>query len=197
MQGISQLDEAKRIAVTSLPGAELDGATTALSAGRQLAANSVRVVLLDCDAENSPMETLSGLQQGPGLTELAATEATFSDVIRNDPASSLHIIAFSAKPSGQAAAPDKPRLEMVLDALGHAYDLVLVNTGKAEFPADKSQIALTTCNAALVVAQDEFAGPAQTLCDALSQSGMQAVRYALLSAPANSPLDQRIAATVS
>jgi uncharacterized protein involved in exopolysaccharide biosynthesis/Mrp family chromosome partitioning ATPase len=197
MQGVSRLGDVKRIAVTSLPGAELDGATTALSAGRQLSAGDVRVVLLDCDGENRLAARLSGVHAGSGLTELAANEATFSDVIRNDPASSLHIISFSARPAGTAPALDKPRLEMVLDALGHAYDLVLINTGKAEFPADKSQVALTACHAALVVAQDEFAGPAQTLCDALTQSGMQAASYALLDAPANAALDQRIAAAVS
>ena len=74
---------------------------------------------------------------------------------------------------------------------------MLVNTGKAEFPADKSQIALTACQAGLVIAQQEFSGPAETLCSALTQSGMRAARYVQVATPVAAPLSNRIAATVS
>ena len=118
MRSIAQVGDTKRIAVTSLPGAELQGAATALAVGRQLAADGVRVALLDCDGDNKFLGTLSGLPQTPGLLELAANESTFSDVIRNDPASSLHIISFAGANTAAASLLDKPRLEMVLGCTG-------------------------------------------------------------------------------
>ena len=184
----------KRLAVTAIPGAQIDAAAAAVSVARCLASQNLRVIVVDCDLEEGWAGKTAQLGERPGLAELAIGSAAFSDVIIPDQVSHAHFICIGQAVDQARLVLDKQRFDMVMDALEHAYDFVLVNTGKAEFPANQNQFALTSCQAALVMSHSEFAGPAATLCAALMQSGLQAAHCLTFSQVAPDIASQRIAA---
>jgi tyrosine-protein kinase Etk/Wzc len=66
-----------------------------------------------------------------GLTEILLGEALFEDVIRREPASSVHVIAAGEAFPGGARAVDPHHLNLVLDALDEAYEHIVVFGGHA------------------------------------------------------------------
>ena len=69
----------------------------------------------------TPSEVLGGRER-PGLGDLLAGEAAFGEVIRRDEGSRVHVI-----PMGSAEGnPPLQRLQLVVGALTHTYDKVIV-----------------------------------------------------------------------
>jgi Mrp family chromosome partitioning ATPase len=194
---VCQSLSAKRIAFASLPGLEVDAATGAVATARQLAANNLRVVIVDGDMARGLVTSIVQSQPRAGLAELIAGTATFSDVIVCDYSSAAHIIQAGQNTQQARQMLDAERMAMVLEALEHAYDIVLVNAGKADFPAEQTQFALTASNAAVVLAQTQFAGPATALCGSLVQGGMKAAQYVTVRDAEDLSTASRIAAAVN
>ncbi len=118
-----------RTIVTSASGSG-DVAETAGALARAIAAAGRQVVLVDWDVARSA----AGLQARPpvlGLTEILLGEALFEDVIRREPASSVHVIAAGEAFPGGARAVDPHHLNLVLDALDEAYEHIVVFGGHA------------------------------------------------------------------
>ena len=90
----------------------------AFSAARQ-AANDLRFVLLDVG--RNPSQAL-GAGEAPGLGDLLAGEAAFGEVIRRDDATRLHTISSGS----QDRNPPLQRMQLVVGALTHTYDKVVV-----------------------------------------------------------------------
>jgi succinoglycan biosynthesis transport protein ExoP len=118
-----------RTIVTSASGRR-DVAETAGALARAIAAAGRQVVLVDWDVARSG----TGLQARPpvlGLTEILLGEALFEDVIRREPASSVHVIAAGEAFPGGAREVDAHHLNLVLDALDEAYEHIIVFGGHA------------------------------------------------------------------
>ena len=91
----------------------------AYSAAREAARRNHRVVLMDVGL--TPSEALGG-RDTPGLGDLLSGEAAFGEVIRRDDAARVHAIPMGATDGN----PPLQRLQLVIGALTHTYDKVIV-----------------------------------------------------------------------
>jgi Mrp family chromosome partitioning ATPase len=127
--GTSELAEivaspAVRVALfTGAEGGEGAG-DIAFSTARLAAQQKLRCILVDVGL--TPSEALG--QERPGLGELLAGEAAFGEVIRRDDAARVHVIPLGGIGKD---APFK-RLQMVVGALTHTYDKVIVVAEKMD-----------------------------------------------------------------
>jgi polysaccharide biosynthesis transport protein len=102
--------------------AESDAASAALDLARELAANA-RVVLVNLAAGRRES---SGR---PGVAELVQSTASFGEIIRRDSGSRVHVIEPGNLEDDPFSLMRSDRVTVVLDALGHAYDHVVVGLG--------------------------------------------------------------------
>jgi Mrp family chromosome partitioning ATPase len=71
-----------------------------------------------------------------GLTDLLTGEASFAEVIHRDARSSLHFI-----PAGRASYRGLDGFDLVLDALCHTYDFIVLATPEAAEKSDAIRLA--------------------------------------------------------
>ncbi|NVD38436.1 AAA family ATPase [Ensifer sp. HO-A22] len=123
-----------RIAISVSPGGD-EGSTATVMLARLIAEEDRKVVLIDLTGSACPTRLMARSAQLPGITNLLAGEVPFTETIHADRFSDAHII-----PQGDAdpllAMRGIERLQMIIDALTNAYDLVLVECG----PADESAV---------------------------------------------------------
>ncbi|MDK1385008.1 exopolysaccharide transport family protein [Sinorhizobium sp. 8-89] len=127
------LDRNVRIAVSVSPGGD-EGSTATVMLARLLAEEGQKVVLVDLTGSACPTRLMAQSSSLPGITNLLAGEVAFTESIHADRFSEAHII-----PQGNADARTAmrgiERLQMIVDALTNAYDLVLVECGPADATA--------------------------------------------------------------
>ncbi|WP_026479845.1 GumC family protein [Ahrensia sp. 13_GOM-1096m] len=127
------------------------GSMCSVSLVRHLADEGLRVVLVDLTGTAASSQHMLADFTLPGITELLASQAPYSDVIHCDAATRAHII-----PTGNAdavlAMRAIDRLPMIMDALSSAYDLVVVDCG----PTDASGLKrLTTPESEIIISMVE------------------------------------------
>ncbi|MBX3575568.1 MAG: exopolysaccharide transport family protein [Rhizobiaceae bacterium] len=112
-----------------------EAAATAVLVAREVADSGLRVLLLDLTSTGAASRPMLESAAYPGITNLLASEAQFSDVIHSDLYSDCHVIPLGTADAARAMrAVD--RLPMIMNALTTAYDVVVVECG----PADASAI---------------------------------------------------------
>lgn len=124
-----------------------EAAATAVLVAREVADAGLRVLLLDLTTSGAATLPMLESKSYPGITNLLAAEAQFSDVIHADLYSNCHIIPVgTADPERSMRAVD--RLPIIMESLTIAYDLVVVECG----PADAASLrALTGEDAQVLV----------------------------------------------
>lgn len=123
-----------RIAISVSPGGD-EGSTATVMLARLIAEEDRKVVLIDLTGSACPTRLMARSAQLPGITNLLAGEVPFTDTIHADRFSDAHIIP-QGDADPQLAMRGIERLQMIIDALTNAYDLVLVECG----PADESAV---------------------------------------------------------
>lgn len=161
-----------------------EAAAASILVAREIADSGLRVLLLDMTlsgAASAPM--LDGLKR-PGITDLLASEAQFSEIIHEDRYSECHVI-----PSGLAdprrAMRAAERLPIILRALETAYDIVVIECG----PADADAIGRLVGEDTEVLVSALEAGQADlapVLAD-LAEGGFETVSLVELSGAAPMP----------
>jgi len=112
-----------------------DAAATAVLVAREVADTGLRVLLLDLTASGAASRPMLDGGRYPGITNMLASEAQFSDVIRADHYSDCDVMPVgTADPARAMRAAD--RLPIIMESLTTAYDLVVVECG----PADADEI---------------------------------------------------------
>lgn len=86
----------------------------------------VQTLLIDGNLGGRGLADEFRIMRAPGLAELLDGNATFPDVVRSLPDSSVHIIPAGAAPDGGMDAIDADRMNMILDALDEAYEQIIV-----------------------------------------------------------------------
>jgi exopolysaccharide transport family protein len=118
--GLAEIIAGSSVRVALFAGAEGgEGAgAIAFSTAREVAKQKVRCVLVDVGQE--PSEALGN--ERPGLVDLLSGEASFGEVIQRDDAARVHVIPLGT------SEKDTPmqRMQMVVGALTHTYDKVIV-----------------------------------------------------------------------
>ncbi|MBZ9885819.1 exopolysaccharide transport family protein [Mesorhizobium sp. CA10] len=108
-----------------------EAAASAVLVAREVADAGLRVLLLDLTASGAASRPMLDSSLFPGITNLLASEAQFSDVIHPDLYSDAHVIPVgTADPVRAMRAAD--RLPIIMQSLTTAYDLVVVECGPAD-----------------------------------------------------------------
>ena len=146
-------------------------ALTTLTLARLLARDA-KVVAVDLSA-SSAIPAASVDQAAPGLAELMAGEASFSQVITKDRLSKAQLVS-TGRDGFDRALLQSPRLTLAIDALLRVYDHVLLDGGSA--PDLVAELLTAHARAILVpdaaMAQDERV----QMCDQLKAIGFSDVR---------------------
>ncbi|MDE1990910.1 MAG: exopolysaccharide transport family protein [Rhizobiaceae bacterium] len=119
-----------RLAIAISPTGD-NGSTSTVMLARTVADAGRRVVLVDMTGTGCPSRLMAEAPDLSGVTDLLCGEAAFADTIHPDRLSDAHLV-----PQGRSdlrrAMRGADRLSLILDALGSAYDLVLVECGAAD-----------------------------------------------------------------
>lgn len=108
-----------------------EAAASAIMVARETADLGLRVALVDLTASGAASRPMLDDAAMPGITDLLADEARFSDVIHADHYSNCHILPVgTADPVRAMRAAN--RLPAILHSLARAYDLVVVECGPAD-----------------------------------------------------------------
>jgi len=108
-----------------------EAAASAVLVAREVSDAGLRVLLLDLTASGAASRPMLDSGLFPGITNLLASEAQFSDVIHADLYSDCHVIPVgTADPVRAMRAAD--RLPIIMQSLTTAYDLVVVECGPAD-----------------------------------------------------------------
>ncbi|PHP66877.1 chain-length determining protein [Zhengella mangrovi] len=118
-----------------------EGAAAAVLTARAMADAGLRIVVVDLTADAAASLPMLERNARPGITDLLAGTASFSEIIHGDLYSNCHVI-----PTGMGA-PDRvaraiERLSIILDALAQVYDMIVIECG----PTDAGGIE-RVCNA--------------------------------------------------
>ena len=124
------IDSGSRLAIAISPTGD-NGSTATVMLARTIADAGSRIVLVDMTGTGCPSRLMAEHEELPGVTDLLCGEAAFGDTIHPDRLSDAHLV-----PQGMSdlarAMRGADRLSLILDALGSAYDIVLVECGAAE-----------------------------------------------------------------
>lgn len=108
-----------------------EAAATAVMVAREVADAGLRVLLLDLTASGAASRPMLDSAISPGITNLLAAEAQFTDVIHTDHYSDCHVIPVgTANPIRAMRAVD--RLPIIMESLTTAYDVVVVECGPTD-----------------------------------------------------------------
>jgi exopolysaccharide transport family protein len=142
-----------------------EAAASSVLVSRAVADAGLRVLLLDLTASGAASRPMLDSGLFPGITNLLASEAQFSDVIHPDRYSDCHVIPVgTADPARAMRAAD--RLPIIMQSLTTAYDLVVVECGPTDshgigrLVADGTEIFVSMIEPDEVVAQaaDQLVG---------------------------------------
>lgn len=152
------VDKARgRVGFRTLVAGETAGGnsgTAAVELARQLARLKQQVILLDWSLDGVGLAPELGVSPTLGITDVLSGRASFEDVIERLSRSEAHVIAAGSSAAGAAAAKDKDRVNMLLDALDDAYDHVVIAGGQ-QAVRDLFTTIEGRIDAALVVADGE------------------------------------------
>ena len=121
-----------------------EGAASAVLVAREVADTGLRVVLVDLTSSGAASIPTLDTAAVPGITNLLTGESQFSHVIHGDLYSECHVIPVgTADPARAMRAAD--RLPIILNSLGSAYDLVVVECGPAKAEGIRRLVGEGTC----------------------------------------------------
>ncbi|WP_137135145.1 Wzz/FepE/Etk N-terminal domain-containing protein [Rhizobium sp. FKY42] len=124
-----------------------DGSTATVLLAREIAEMGRSVVLVDMSGSACPTRLMASNAQLPGITDLLCGTTPFGETIHPDRLSDAHIIPQGGADPAQAMR-GADRLGMIFDALTGAYDIVIIECGRAE---PRSLVRLTKNNPMQIV----------------------------------------------
>ncbi|WP_315919759.1 exopolysaccharide transport family protein [Mesorhizobium sp. SP-1A] len=140
-----------------------EAAASSVLVAREVSDAGLRVILLDMSSSGAASRPMLDDKVLPGITNLLASEAQFSDIIHSDHYSDCHVIPVgTADPVKAMRAAD--RLPIIMQSLSAAYDVVVVECGPAgadgisRLVADGTEVFVS-----MIEAQDEVADAAVEL----------------------------------
>jgi uncharacterized protein involved in exopolysaccharide biosynthesis/Mrp family chromosome partitioning ATPase len=108
-----------------------DASAASVLVAREVADAGLRVLFLDLTWSGAPSARMLESGRYPGITNLLASEAHFSNVIHGDLYSDCHVIPVGTSDRATAMR-SADRLPIIMASLTTAYDLVIVECGSAE-----------------------------------------------------------------
>jgi succinoglycan biosynthesis transport protein ExoP len=134
LQETHEPGRAVRILVTSSGAAE-NAQGTAIETVRALSKTG-RAILVAVGQDISQLDQDDGNETHLGLTDLLVGEASFAEVIHRDATSGAHFI-----PAGKSSDRGLDGFDLVLDALCHTYDFIVLLAGELAAESDAMTLA--------------------------------------------------------
>ncbi|MEZ5811696.1 MAG: exopolysaccharide transport family protein [Rhizobiaceae bacterium] len=117
-----------------------EAAASAVLIAREIADSGLRVLLMDLTANGVAARPMLNGAMLPGITNLLASEAQFTDVIHSDLYSECDVIpSGTANPARAMRAIE--RLPIIMNSLTTAYDIVIVECGPADVEGVRRLVA--------------------------------------------------------
>jgi protein-tyrosine kinase len=110
-----------------------------------------RVVLVDCDLRGAAVHTLFGIEQGAGLSEVLAGQATLDQALVHLPEHGLVLLTAGAIPRFPAELLGSAAMRRTIDLLRARFDRVLLDTPSMMPLADAGTLAPMTDGALVVL----------------------------------------------
>jgi Mrp family chromosome partitioning ATPase len=155
-----------------------EGAAAAVMVAREVADAGLRVLLIDLTASGAASRPMLDSVSFPGVTNLLASEAQFTDTIHTDRYSDCHVMPVgTADPVRAMKAAD--RLPVIMKSLTTAYDVVVVECGASDAEGIRRLVADGT---EIMVSVIEPDGETAAMAAALKARGYGRV---MLVSPAN------------
>lgn len=155
-----------------------EGAAAAVMVAREVADSGLRVLLIDLTASGAASRPMLDSVSFPGVTNLLASEAQFTDAIHTDRYSDCHVMPVgTADPVRAMKAAD--RLPVIMKSLTTAYDVVVVECGASDAEGIRRLVADGT---EIMVSVIEPDGETAAMAAALKARGYGRV---MLVSPAN------------
>lgn len=155
-----------------------EGAAAAVMVAREVADAGLRVLLIDLTASGAASRPMLDSVSFPGVTNLLASEAQFTDAIHTDRYSDCHVMPVgTADPVLAMKAAD--RLPVIMKSLTTAYDVVVVECGASDAEGIRRLVADGT---EIMVSVIEPDGETAAMAAALKARGYGRV---MLVSPAN------------
>ncbi len=108
---------------------DVDAAAEAIELAKAISISGKQVILVDWALDGTGLSSKVGVQRTPGLTDLLQGAARFEDVIRREPSGQFHVLSAGASMDEADGNIDDDQLNLVLDALDEAYDMIVVTGG--------------------------------------------------------------------
>ena len=134
------------------------------------------MILLDWSLDGVGLAAELGVSPTLGITDVLSGRASFEDVIARLAGSQAHVIAAGSSAAGTAAARDKDRVNMLLDALDDAYDHVVI-TGRRDAVRDLFTTIEGRIDAGVVIADGKVA-PRRGSFLGFNVADLEVIRYA-------------------
>jgi Mrp family chromosome partitioning ATPase len=179
----------RTIVVGSVHGAPLEAATVAMSLGRSIGIQALRVIVVDTARGASVLDSVAGLSPGPGLAEMLVGHSKFAELITTDGASAVHVLrsGYSIDFAAQYFATN--RMDAILKSLEGSYDLVVVNLGNVDA---QSQMLAHFAQAGVLLASPIHAEEVSQMAGAWREAGLRSVQYVRIGgSPVSSGADGR------
>ena len=140
-----------------------EAAAAAVMVAREVADAGLRVLLIDLTASGAASRPMLDSVSYPGITNLLASEAQFTDAIHTDHYSDCDVMPVgTANPARAMRAAD--RLPIIMESLTTAYDVVVVECGPADAEGIRRLVADgTEIIVSVLEPDDEIAAAAEAL----------------------------------
>lgn len=150
-----------------------EAAAASVMVAREIADSGLRVIFLDLTSSGAPSASMLDSNRYPGITNLLASRAQFSEVIRGDLYSDCHVIPLGTA-DAERALRAIDRMPIILDSLSSAYDMVVVECGAAD--AREIERVVGSGTEVLVGVIEPGQAVVSTATEDLASSGYKAIR---------------------
>lgn len=132
----SQAVQSLRTIVITSPSPQDGKTTTAANLAVTFAQQGMRVLIVDCDLRRARLHKLFHAPREPGLTQLMLGQATREQVVQQTMVENLSFLPAGALPPNPSELLGGAQMRAALEALGHAYDILILDTPPVHAAAD-------------------------------------------------------------
>lgn len=131
-----------------------EGAAASVMVAREVADAGLRALLIDLTISGAASRVMLDSATKPGITDLLASEASFTDAVHIDLYSDCHILPVGTVDPVRAMRSAE-RLPVIMRSLTNAYDVVLVECGATDAQGIRALVADSTEIMVSVIHPDE------------------------------------------
>ena len=188
---LPQSAKRRQVAIISWDTDIRDSSLAAVIMARSISSLNLRVVVVDLATHGSCVEMFFGLAAGPGFVDLLSGKADFTKVIARDTESNVHLLRFGFTRDDAAMALLAQRTEVVLQALGTIYDVVIVHVGEA---SENTHELIPNCQGVVMLASAENQIEASVTLNSIKTENNVDARLVVLEQTSLSPVKRAASA---